>query len=132
RTRLERRRLPGRVERPPRIARTGRPHPGDAGRTAVRRGDGDRGRRVHRGARDAPRHHRARRSSGGPGARRPDASHRRPHVIKWWQGRELSTVVILAVEVAFFAWYLWPAAGRSHPFLNAANAGLILKYSSIY
>ena len=32
----------------------------------------------------------------------------------------------------FFAWYLWPEAGRSHPFLNADNALLILKYSSIY
>jgi ribose/xylose/arabinose/galactoside ABC-type transport system permease subunit len=49
-----------------------------------------------------------------------------------WQGRELSTAAILAFEIAFFAWYLWPPAGRSHPFLNAANAALILKYSSIY
>ena len=32
----------------------------------------------------------------------------------------------------FFAWYLWPEAGRAHPFLNAENALLILKYSSIY
>ena len=32
----------------------------------------------------------------------------------------------------FFAWYLWPDAGRAHPFLNADNALLILKYSSIY
>ena len=46
--------------------------------------------------------------------------------------RELSTVAILAIEVAFFAWYLRPEAGRPHPFLNAANALLILKYSSIY
>ena len=49
-----------------------------------------------------------------------------------WKVRELSTVAILALEIAFFAWYLWPDAGRSHPFLNAANALLILKYSSIY
>jgi ribose transport system permease protein len=34
--------------------------------------------------------------------------------------------------VVFFAWYLWPEAGRAHPFLNAENAVLILKYSSIY
>jgi ribose/xylose/arabinose/galactoside ABC-type transport system permease subunit len=34
--------------------------------------------------------------------------------------------------VLFFAWYLWPEEGRSHPFVNAANALLILKYSSIY
>lgn len=46
--------------------------------------------------------------------------------------RELSTVAILIAEILFFAWYLWPEAGRSHPFLNAENAVLILKYSSIY
>lgn len=46
--------------------------------------------------------------------------------------RELSTVAILIAEVLFFAWYLWPEAGRAHPFLNADNALLILKYSSIY
>src|SRR5687767_14958431 len=46
--------------------------------------------------------------------------------------RELSTVAILIAEVLFFAWYLWPEAGRAHPFLNAENAVLILKYSSIY
>jgi ribose/xylose/arabinose/galactoside ABC-type transport system permease subunit len=46
--------------------------------------------------------------------------------------RELSTLLILAVEVAFFGWYLWPPEGRGHPFLNADNALLILKYSSIY
>jgi ribose/xylose/arabinose/galactoside ABC-type transport system permease subunit len=46
--------------------------------------------------------------------------------------RELSTVAILIAEVLFFAWYLWPDAGRAHPFLNAENALLILKYSSIY
>ena len=51
---------------------------------------------------------------------------------KIWSARELSTVVILAIEVLFFTWYLWPEAGRSHPFLNAGNALLILKYSSIY
>ena len=46
--------------------------------------------------------------------------------------RELSTVAILIAEVVFFAWYLSPEAGRAHPFLNAENALLILKYSSIY
>ena len=46
--------------------------------------------------------------------------------------RELSTVAILVAEVLFFAWYLWPDAGRAHPFLNTDNALLILKYSSIY
>ena len=49
-----------------------------------------------------------------------------------WQVRELSTVAILAVEIAFFTWWLWPEAGRTHPFLNWDNALLILKYSSIY
>jgi ribose/xylose/arabinose/galactoside ABC-type transport system permease subunit len=46
--------------------------------------------------------------------------------------REIRTVIILLAEIAFFTWYLWPEAGRSHPFLNGANALLILKYSSIY
>lgn len=46
--------------------------------------------------------------------------------------RELSTIAILVAEVLFFAWYLWPEAGRPHPFLNAENFLLILKYSSIY
>jgi ribose transport system permease protein len=49
-----------------------------------------------------------------------------------WRVRELSTLAILAFEVAFFAWYLWPGDGRPHPFLNAANGLLVLKYSSIY
>ena len=48
------------------------------------------------------------------------------------QARELSTVAILAFEVIFFTWYLWPEAGRTHPFLNVENALLIFKYSSIY
>lgn len=46
--------------------------------------------------------------------------------------RELSTVAILIAEIVFFAWYLSPEAGRPHPFLNAENFLLILKYSSIY
>ena len=49
-----------------------------------------------------------------------------------WQIRELSTVAILVVEIAFFTWWLWPDGGRTHPFLNWDNALLILKYSSIY
>jgi len=49
-----------------------------------------------------------------------------------WRVREIRTVIILLAEIAFFTWYLWPEAGRSHPFLNGANALLILKYSSIY
>ena len=49
-----------------------------------------------------------------------------------WEVREISTVAILAIEIAFFTWYLWPQGGRSHPFLNQANGLLILKYSSIY
>ena len=39
--------------------------------------------------------------------------------------------MILALEVAFFTWYLWPESG-DHPFLNVGNGLLILKYSSIY
>ena len=31
-----------------------------------------------------------------------------------------------------FSLDLWPSGGRSHPFLNADNGLLILKYSSIY
>jgi len=46
--------------------------------------------------------------------------------------RELNSVLILALEIAFFTWYLWPEGGRSHPFFNAGNALLVLKYSSIY
>lgn len=46
--------------------------------------------------------------------------------------RELSTLAILLIEIAFFGWYLWPEGPRSHPFFNLANGLLILKYSSIY
>ncbi|HWP99074.1 MAG TPA: ABC transporter permease [Vicinamibacterales bacterium] len=49
-----------------------------------------------------------------------------------WRTRELSTLAILVLEVAFFAWYLWPDTDRPHPFLNVANGLLILKYSAIY
>jgi ribose/xylose/arabinose/galactoside ABC-type transport system permease subunit len=49
-----------------------------------------------------------------------------------WRVRELSTIAILALEVLFFTWYLWPESARSHPFLNLGNGLLILKYSSIY
>lgn len=51
---------------------------------------------------------------------------------KWWHARELSTVAILLFEVLLFTWYLWPEAGRSHPFFNLGNFLLIFKYSSIY
>ena len=51
---------------------------------------------------------------------------------KIWEVREFSTVVILLLEILFFTWYLWPEGSRSHPFLNAANFVLILKYSAIY
>jgi ribose/xylose/arabinose/galactoside ABC-type transport system permease subunit len=53
-------------------------------------------------------------------------------VKRLWQVRELSTVAILVLEVLFFTWWLWPDGGRSHPFLNAGNGLLILKYSAIY
>jgi ribose/xylose/arabinose/galactoside ABC-type transport system permease subunit len=49
-----------------------------------------------------------------------------------WHAREASTVAILTAEILFFAWYLWPEAGRVHPFLNLSNSLLVLKYSSIY
>lgn len=49
-----------------------------------------------------------------------------------WRVRELSTLAILALELLFFTWYLWPEGERPHPFLNGDNALLILKYSSIY
>jgi ribose/xylose/arabinose/galactoside ABC-type transport system permease subunit len=51
---------------------------------------------------------------------------------KPWQLREFSTVVILLLEILFFTWWLWPEGSRTHPFLNAGNFLLILKYSSIY
>ena len=51
---------------------------------------------------------------------------------KLWEVREFSTVAILVFEVLFFAWYLWPDGNRAHPFLNAGNGLLILKYSAIY
>lgn len=49
-----------------------------------------------------------------------------------WRVRELSSALILLLEILFFAWYLRPDSDRPHPFLNAANAVLVLKYSSIY
>jgi ribose/xylose/arabinose/galactoside ABC-type transport system permease subunit len=53
-------------------------------------------------------------------------------VKRLWEVRELSTIAILVLEVLFFTWWLWPEAGRQHPFLNADNAVLIMKYSAIY
>jgi ribose transport system permease protein len=49
-----------------------------------------------------------------------------------WHAREFSTVAILAAEVLFFTWYLWPEAGRDHTFFTKDNFLLIFKYSSIY
>ncbi|HET9373106.1 MAG TPA: ABC transporter permease [Vicinamibacterales bacterium] len=49
-----------------------------------------------------------------------------------WHAREASTVAILLFEILFFTWYLWPEAGRAHPFFNVGNFLLIFKYSSIY
>ena len=51
---------------------------------------------------------------------------------RFWRAREFNTAAILVAEILFFAWYLWPDAGRSHPFVNRDNFLLILKYSSIY
>jgi ribose transport system permease protein len=48
-----------------------------------------------------------------------------------WRSREASTVAILAAELLFFVWYLWPESGH-HTFWNTDNLLLILKYSSIY
>jgi len=53
-------------------------------------------------------------------------------VKKLWEVREFSTVAILVFEILFFTWYLWPDGTRAHPFLNAGNGLLILKYSAIY
>jgi ribose/xylose/arabinose/galactoside ABC-type transport system permease subunit len=52
--------------------------------------------------------------------------------LQFWKTRELSTLLLLFIEILFFAWYLWPDGARRHPFLNGDNALLILKYSSIY
>jgi len=49
-----------------------------------------------------------------------------------WKTRELSTLLVLALEVAFFTWYLWPEGARGHPFFNLGNFVLILKYSALY
>jgi len=53
-------------------------------------------------------------------------------MMRFWKAREFSTVAILLAEVLFFTWYLWPEAGRAHPFMNLGNVLLIFKYSSIY
>jgi ribose transport system permease protein len=51
---------------------------------------------------------------------------------RFWHAREVSTIAILAIEILFFTWYLWPEPGRSHSFFNVDNLLLVLKYSSIY
>jgi ribose/xylose/arabinose/galactoside ABC-type transport system permease subunit len=43
-----------------------------------------------------------------------------------------SAALILLLEILFFAFILNPGDGRPHPFANAANFALILKYSSTY
>jgi ribose/xylose/arabinose/galactoside ABC-type transport system permease subunit len=53
-------------------------------------------------------------------------------VKRLWRVREASTLAILLFEIVFFGWYLWPDTGTYHPFLNASNGLLVLKYSSIY
>ena len=67
-----------------------------------------------------------------PAVSQPGSHAARP----WWRvalrQRELSTLFILLAEIAFFAWYLWPEGGGRHPFFNAENGLLILKYSAIY
>ncbi len=40
----------------------------------------------------------------------------------FWRAREFSTMAILAIELLFFAWYLWPADGGSHPFFRLKEA----------
>ncbi len=49
-----------------------------------------------------------------------------------WKTREVSTLLVLALAVAFFTWYLWPEGDRAHPFFNLDNGVLILKYSALY
>jgi ribose transport system permease protein len=49
-----------------------------------------------------------------------------------WKTREVSTLLVLGLEVAFFTWYLWPEGDRAHPFFNFNNAVLVFKYSSLY
>jgi ribose transport system permease protein len=49
-----------------------------------------------------------------------------------WKTREVSTLFVLALEVAFFTWYLWPESDRAHPFFNLDNGVLVLKYSALY
>lgn len=71
----------------------------------------------------------ARGSGTSPGS---PSGRRRVRWVDLLRTRELSTLFILLAEIAFFAWYLWPEGGGRHPFVNAENALLILKYSAIY
>lgn len=70
--------------------------------------------RSNRGGRDRVNH-----SAGRPG-------------FSWYLPPGLSAALLLALEIAFFTWYLAPPHGGSHPFANAGNFALILKYSSIF
>jgi ribose/xylose/arabinose/galactoside ABC-type transport system permease subunit len=62
----------------------------------------------------------------------PAASGRFSGLSVLWKTREVSTLFVLALEVVFFTWYLWPEGDRSHPFFNLNNGVLILKYSALY
>jgi ribose/xylose/arabinose/galactoside ABC-type transport system permease subunit len=66
-------------------------------------------------------------ATGGPTGHAPSS-----RLASFLKTRELSTLFILVAEIAFFAWYLWPEGGGRHPFFNAENGLLILKYSAIY
>lgn len=50
----------------------------------------------------------------------------------WHLPAGLSAALILLTEIALFAWYLMPPPDTPHPFANAGNFALILKYSSIF
>jgi ribose/xylose/arabinose/galactoside ABC-type transport system permease subunit len=62
----------------------------------------------------------------------PAGSRRFSGISVLWRTREVSTLFVLALEVAFFTWYLWPDGARAHPFFNLNNGVLILKYSALY
>src|SRR5687768_18017291 len=72
------------------------------------------------------------RVAGSSGSGAPSGGHPRNRWTTLLRTRELSTLFILVAEIAFFAWYLWPEGGGRHPFFNAENGLLILKYSAIY
>ena len=71
-------------------------------------------------------------AAAGGAAGRPSGQSPSSRLASFLKTRELSTLFILVAEIAFFAWYLWPEGGGRHPFFNAENGLLILKYSAIY